>query len=171
MAMNKPLFDIDRKDLQITLTHYKPGNGLAWATLFPLKSTRRFELKGLEGNEGIAVSAERVAFNTKAPLKTRETIGTWSGKLGKISVSRQKDEEDINDYNDLKAIAANADDQQAANDMLDMIYDDVEFCNNSMNIKNEIDCLRIASSGVMTFPEEIDGDNATADTINFNVPE
>ena len=117
--MNKPLFDIDRKDLQITLTHYQPGNGLAWSTLFPLKSTRRFELKGLEGNEGIAVSAERVAFNTKAPLKTRETIGTWSGKLGKIAVSRQKDEEDINDYNDLKAIAANSDDQQAANDMLD----------------------------------------------------
>ena len=170
MAMNKPLFDISEQDMQIVLTKYVPGNGLAWAQLFPLKATRRFDLKGMEGNEGIAVSAERVAFNTKAPLKTRETVGTWSGKLAKIAVSRQKDEEDINDYNDLKAIAAQSNDPQAAADMVEMVYDDVDFVNNAMNQKQELDCLRIASSGVMTFPEEIDGENATADTINFNVP-
>lgn len=84
--MNAPLFDIAKSDLEITLNHYVPGNGYAWEKLFPLKSTRRFDLNGLEGNEGIAVAAERVAFNTKAPLKTRETVGKWSGKLAKNSV-------------------------------------------------------------------------------------
>ena len=170
--MNQPLFEIDRADLEITLNSYVPGNGYAWEKLFPLKSTRRFDLKGLEGNEGIAVSAERVAFNTKAPLKTRETVGKWSGKLAKNAVSREKDEEDYNEYKDLQAIAAaSPNDKSAANDLINMVDDDVEFCHKAMEAKNELDCLRIASSGVMTFPEEIDGDNATADVINFNVPE
>ena len=72
--MNKPLFDIDIPGMQVTVNSYKPGNGLAWPTLFPLKYTPKFDLKGIEGNEGIPVSAERVAFNTKAPLKTRRTV-------------------------------------------------------------------------------------------------
>jgi len=168
--MNKPLFDIEQADVQIVLNNYIPGDGQAWQTLFPLKSTRKFDLKGLEGNEGIAVSAERISFNTRAPFKTREVVGTWSGKLAKNAVAREKDEILINEYNDLKAIAATSNDPQAANDLIDMVYDDVDFVNKAMDIKNEIDCLRIASSGVMTFPEEIDGENATADTINFNVP-
>lgn len=169
-TMNKPLFDIEQADVQAVLTKYNPGEGMVWQQLFPLKATRRFDLKGLEGNEGIAVSAERVAFNTKAPFKTREVVGTWSGKLAKNAVAREKDEILINEYNDLKAIAAQSNDPQAANDLIDMVFDDVDFVNKAMDIKNEVDCLRIGSSGVMTFPEEIDGDTATADTINFNVP-
>ena len=39
-----------------------------------------------------------------------------------------------------------------------------------MDYKVELDCLRIASSGVQTFPAKIEGDMATQDTINFNVP-
>ena len=80
--MNKPLFDIDQPGMQVAVNSYKPGKGLAWAQLFPLKYTPKFDLKGLEGNEGIPVAADRVAFNTKAPKKTRKTVGTWSGKLG-----------------------------------------------------------------------------------------
>ena len=68
--MNAPLFDIDRPGMQATVNSYTPGEGLAWSTLFPLKYTPKFDLKGIEGNEGIPVSADRVAFNTKAPLKT-----------------------------------------------------------------------------------------------------
>lgn len=170
-SLNKPLFDLERADLEVVVNKYQPGTGLAWQTLFPLKYTRRFDLKGLEGNEGIAVSADRVAFNVKAPLKTREKVGTWNGKLSKIAVSREKDEEQINDYNDLKALAAQSQNAQDAAELVDMVYDDVDFCNKAMDIKNEIDALRIACSGRQTFTPEIDGENATADEINFNVPE
>ena len=100
--MNKPFFDIDQAGMQVAVNSYKPGTGLAWAQLFPLKYTPKFDLKGLEGDEGIPVAADRVAFNTKAPKKSRKTIGTWSGKLGKYAVSREKDEIQINEYNDLQ---------------------------------------------------------------------
>ena len=87
--MNKPLFDLDQPGLQAEVNSYKPGNGLTWPTLFPLKYTPKFDLKGIEGDEGIPVSADRVAFNTKAPLKSRKTVGSWSGKLSKISMSKE----------------------------------------------------------------------------------
>ena len=81
--MDAPLFDIDIPGMQATVNKFQPGTGLAWATLFPLKYTRKFDIKGLEGDEGIPVAADRVAFNTKAPKKTRQKVGTWSGKLSK----------------------------------------------------------------------------------------
>lgn len=167
---NKPIFDLELADLQVTVNKFVPGLGLAWRTLFPLKYTRRFDLKGLEGNEGIAVSADRVAFNTKAPLKTREKIGSWSGKLAKIAVSREKDEEQINEYKDLKVLASQNGNVQDANELVDMIYDDVDFCNKAMDIRNEIDAMGIGSSGKKTFKQDIDGDFATTEEINFNVP-
>lgn len=171
MAMNKPLFEIDQPGMQVQVNSYKPGNGLAWRQLFPLKFTPKFDLKGLEGNEGIPVSADRVAFNTKAPKKTRKTIGSWSGKLSKIAVSREKDEEEINDYNDLQTIsAANTEDASTARYLVDMVYDDLDFCNNAMDYKVEIDAMRIGSYGIQTFPKNIEGDMATEDVINFNVP-
>lgn len=169
--MNAPLFDLDRPGMQATVNSYKPGAGLAWQTLFPLRYTPKFDLKGIEGDEGIPVSADRVAFNTKAPLKTRKTVGSWSGKLGKIAVSRDKDETQINEYEDLKVIAAaNTEDTATARYLVDMVYDDVDFCNNAMNYRVELDALRIGSSGKQVLSKKLDGDMATEDTINFNVP-
>lgn len=86
--MKKPLFDIDQAGMDVEVNSYKPGTGLAWPQLFPLKFSPKFDIKGLEGDEGIPVAAERVAFNTKAPKKTRKTVGAWNGKLGKYAVSR-----------------------------------------------------------------------------------
>ncbi len=170
-TMNKPLMDIDQPSLQAEVDSYVPGNGFAWRQLFPLRYTPKFDLKGIEGKEGIPISADRVAFNTKAPLKSRKTIGSWSGTLEKIAISREKDEIEINEYNDLKVLAAAADTDKAAKQhIVDMIYDDVEFCNNGMDAKIELDAMRIASHGIKTYTKEVDGENATEDIINFNVP-
>lgn len=169
--MNKPLFDLDQPGLQAEVNSYKPGNGLVWPTLFPLKFTPKFDLKGIEGNEGIPVSADRVAFNTKAPLKTRKTVGTWSGKLSKIAISKEKGEVEINEYNDLKVVsAANTEDKATARYLVDLVYDDVKACNDGLDYKLEIDGLRIGSHGLQTFPADIEGEMATQDIINFNVP-
>lgn len=169
--MLKPLMDVTRDDLQVELNSYTPGAGLAWAKLFPLRYTPKFDLKGIQGDEGIPVSADRVAFNTRAPKKTRKTIGSWSGQLGKIAVSRSKNELEINEYNDLKTIsAANVDDVATANYLVDMVYDDVKFCANGMDYRVEVDALRIGSSGKQVLTQEVDGDMATNDEINFNIP-
>lgn len=169
--MNKPLFELDQPGLQAEVNSYKPGNGLTWPTLFPLKYTPKFDLKGIEGEEGIPVSADRVAFNTKAPIKSRKTVGSWSGKLSKISMSKEKNELEINEYEDLQRVAAaNTEDKQAARYLVDMVYDDVKACNDGADYKIEIDACRIGSRGIQTFTKEIDGDMATENIIDFNVP-
>lgn len=169
--MNAPLFDLDQVGMDAVVNSNKPGNGLVWQSLFPLKFTPKFDLKGIEGNDGIPISADRVAFNTKAPLKTRKTVGSWSGKLGKIAISKQKGEEEVNEYKDLKVIAAaNQQDKASAQYLVGMVYDDIRACSDGIDYKVEIDALRIGSSGTQTFPASIEGDMATADVINFNVP-
>lgn len=167
----KPLMDMSNGALQAELNTYTPGNGLAWSQLFPLRYTPRFDLKAIEGDEGIPVSADRVAFNTRAPKKSRKTIGQWSGQLGKIAVSRSKNELEINEYRDLQNISlANADDTATAKYLVDMVFDDVKFCRDAMDYKVEADSLRIGSSGKHKFDATIDGNLATQDEINFNVP-
>ena len=170
-AMNKPLFDLDQAGMNAEVNSYKPGNGLVWQMLFPLKFTPKFDLKGIEGNEGIPVSADRVAFNTKAPLKSRKTVGSWSGTLGKIAISKDKNELEINEYKDLKLIAAaNTQDKATAQYLVDMVYDDIKACSDGMDYKVEIDALGIGCSGKQVFTAAVEGETATADEINFNVP-
>lgn len=170
--MNKPLFDLDKPSVQAELASYKPGTGLVWPTLFPLKYTPKFDLKGIEGEDGIPVSADRVAFNSKAPKKTRKKVGSWNATLGKIEVSREKDELQINEYNDLRVIAANnTEDTAAAQALVDMVYNDIEFCDKAMNYRNEIEALTVGSKGKRVFNTTFDGDMAESEEINFNVPE
>lgn len=171
MAMNAPLFDIDLPNLQAAVNKFQPGTGFVWPTLFPLKFTRKFDIKGIEGDDGIPVAADRVAFNVRAPKKTRKTVGRWSGKLSKYAVSRDKDEIEINDYKDAQTLAAAASENaQEKQELVKIVYDDVAFCRQAMDAKVELDAMRIASSGIQTFPEKIEGDMATQDTINFKIP-
>ena len=172
--MNKPIFDIDQPSMQAEIEAYEVGAGRVWPTFFPLRPTSKFDIKSLAGKEGVPISADKIAFNVKAPTKTRKTVGSWSGKLGKVAISREQDEEVINEYNDLAAIVASLPedaDNSAKQEMVDMIYDDVAFVNEGMDTKIEIDACRIGSSGIQDFPATIDGDNATQDIINFNVPD
>lgn len=169
--MNAPLFDLDRTNMQVEVNSYKPGAGLYWSQLFPLKYTPKFDLKGIEGNEGIPISADRVAFNTKAPLKTRKTVGSWSGELKKIAIAKEKGEVEIDAYRTQKTMAAaNNEDKAAAQYLVDLVYDDVKACNDGIDYRVEIDALRIGSEGSATYSQKIDGDMATADEINFNIP-
>ena len=171
--MLAPLMDVNVNDLQFELNQYTPGAGMAWQTLFPLRYTMKFDLKGIAGEDGIPVSADRVAFNTRAPKKRRKTIGSWSGQLGKIAISRSRNEIEINEYRDLRTLVNSSiiADKSTAQYLIDMVYDDVRFCNNGMDRRVEVDALRIGSSGEQVLTEAIDGDMATQDTINFNVPQ
>ena len=171
--MNKPIMLIDEPSMQAEIDSYELGQGKVWPQLFPLRATSKFDIKSLAGKEGVPISADKIAFNVKAPVKTRKTVGSWSGKLGKVAISREQDEMVINEYNDLTAIVAAlpADsDNSAKIELVDMIYDDVAYVNEGMDTKIEVDACRIGSHGVQDFPAVIDGENATADIINFNVP-
>lgn len=169
--MQKPFMNLSRTDLQAEVSSYRVGLNMVWPTFFPLKYTPKMDFKSLSGTEGLPISADRIAFNVKAPNKTRKKIGEWSGTLAKIAISRKKDEIDINDYNELQAIAAQATtDKDLKQRLIDMVYDDASFVAEGMDAKVESDACNIGSHGVQSYSEIVDGENATTDIINFNVP-
>lgn len=169
--MNKPIFDIDKVGMHAFLTARPAGEGLVWQTLFPLKVTPRFELKALEGDEGLPITADRVEFNLSAPEKTRKVVGSWSGQLTKIAVGRSKDEKDINDYQELQVLsAANGQDTDLKRALVDLVYDDLTFVARGIDARIELDALRIGSSGAKVYSADIKGDYVQEEQLNFNIP-
>ena len=169
--MDKPFMDLNQVDLQAEVTSYKVGLNKVWPTFFPLKYTPKMDFKSLSGNEGLPISADRIAFNVKAPTKTRKKIGEWGGSLAKIAISRSKNEIELNEYEDLKAIAArSATDADLKRKLVDMVYDDVQFVHDGMDAKVEVDACEVGSHGIQRYTEIVEGENATSDVINFNVP-
>lgn len=168
--MPKPLMQLDQPSLQVEINSYRIGWQMVWATMFPLKFAQKFDIKGLVGNEGIPVTADRVAFNAKAPQKGRKKVGSWNGELHKISVARIKDEKEINEYEDALVLAQKNEDAAAARDLVDSVYDDVKFCHDALDARMEADGCEIACSGIANKSSVQDGDETTADIIDFNIP-
>lgn len=168
----KPILDTDAASLQFELNQTTlQEQGYYWRLMFPLKQVPRFSVKTIEGDEDLPVAARRVAFNTKNPLFTRKEIGKKELELGKYAASRDMDEKQVQEYRDLLAIAAASTDPSVATELVNMTYDDVRFCKASMPAKIEMDALGIASLGKQVFPVSTEGDMATEDEIDFNVPE
>lgn len=168
--MRKPLFDLSQVDMQAELNSYMPGSGLAWPTLFPLRYTPTLDIKSLEGNDGIPVSADVIAFNAKAPQKTRKTIGTWSGQVAKVAISRQKDEKQIKEYQILRSYAQSSGNPNVALQLVDMVYEDVQFCYEGVNYLAEDLDLQVGSKSAIVLKTENNNDVVTQNALNFNIP-
>lgn len=168
--MRKPLFDLSQVDMQAELNSYVPGSGLAWPTLFPLRYTPTLDIKSLEGNDGIPVSADVIAFNAKAPQKIRKTVGYWSGEVAKVAISRQKDEKQIKEYQILRSYAQSSGNPNVALQLVDMVYEDVEFCYKGVNYRNEDLALQVGSKAEIVLSATNNNDVVTQQTLNFNVP-
>lgn len=167
----RPMIDVDNASLEYELNETTIGKNHYWRTFFPLKQVVRFSVKTIEGDEGLPIAARRVAFNSRNPKYTRKTIGKREIELGKYAASRDMDEKQIQEYRDLQAIAAQSNEPAVAQEMVNMAYDDVRFCERSIPAKIEVDALGIASLGKQTFPVSKEGDMTTEDEIDFNVPE
>ena len=167
--MRSPLFDLNQVDLQAELNSYTLGAGQVWPTLFPLKYTSSLEIKSLEGDEGIPVNADLIAFNSKSPTKKRKTVGKWSGTLGKTSISREKDEIQIKEYETLKLLAQNNQNPAIANQLVDMIYDDVKFVNDGIDGKTEQLAMIAGSTAMVALTEKNNNGNVLQEAVNYNV--
>lgn len=168
--MRKPLFDLSQVDMQAEINSYALGSGLAWPTLFPLRYTPTLDIKSLEGNDGIPVSADVIAFNAKAPQKTRKTVGAWSGEITKVAISRAKDEKQIKEYQILRSYAQSSGNPNVATQLVDMRYEDVEFCYNGVNYCNEDLALQVGSKAEIVLNTTNNNDVVTQNTLNFNIP-
>lgn len=169
--MEAPITNIDKAGMQVVVEKTTLATQMAWQTMFPLKYTPTFDIKAIVAKDGLPIAADRVAFNSKAPKKTRKKVGSYNAELAKISISREKNEIELNEYDELVKLAeANKEDKAMAKEIVERTYEDVQFCSEGLDARVELDAMRIGSSGVWEGNVQYDGDMAKADTIDFKIP-
>lgn len=142
--MQKSLMQgLNEKDMQAVINTYdlKP---YYYPTLFPLSETPFLTWKMLEGQAGLKIAADIVARGATVPKKTREAISRIQGDIPKIMVSRDKQEDELTEYDIFLKMAAGNPDQKA---LIDLWAEDTKFCWDGVANRAEWIALRQISLG------------------------
>lgn len=118
------LSEINEKNLRAFLTN-RVYDKFYFQDFFPVTSTPFLSAKTIIGAKGAPVAADIVSYNSAAPLKTRKTVSKFDVDIPPIRISRNMSEDDINTYNILKAMGGG---DETLNQILKLVYEDVDFC-------------------------------------------
>ena len=160
--MQKTLMQgLNEKDMQAVINRYdlKP---YYYPTLFPLTETPFLTWKMLEAQAGLKIAADIVARGATIPRKTRDAISRISGDIPKITISREKLEDELTDYDLMIAMASNNPDLKA---IVEFWAEDTEYCWTGVASRAEWIALKQISTGKVSFTNQ---NNATVVT-EFNV--
>lgn len=97
---------LNEKDMGAVIHNYDL-KAYYYPTLFPLKETNRLDWKLLEAQAGLKIAADIVSRGSTVPRKTREAISRIQGDIPKISISREKLEDELTEYDIMVAMASN----------------------------------------------------------------
>lgn len=142
-------------------------NEFYFPTLFPFKFTPTLTWKALQGEQGVPVAADVVAFDSRAPRKTREIVERLQGDIPKIAIGRDKTESELNEYFQLLNFAQTTDGGTA---LLDWVFNDVEFCFKGVNARLEWLALQAISQGVVSLSKTNNAGIVTETAVDFLVP-
>ena len=142
--MQKTLMEgLNEKDMQAVIRTYdlKP---YYYPTLFPLRETKFLTWKQLEAQAGLKIAADIIARGATIPRKTREAIERLQGQIPKLGVSREKNEDALEEYDLLMAMANGASDLE---EIVRFWAEDVKFCWDAIAARLEWVALRSISLG------------------------
>ncbi|MFW6145230.1 MAG: major capsid protein [bacterium] len=137
-----------------------------WPTLFPAKATATLNYTTLIGEKGAPVIADFVAFGATIPQKRRDVIDKMFGEITKIAISRKMDENDYNDYNQLRALS-----NSSIDDILQFVYDDVDFCYKGVMGRLEWTALQAVSTGKVKVDTSNSEGAITTNDVDFKHPD
>lgn len=140
---------------------------LFWTMFFGLKYTTQLTWESLSGSAGTPVMADVIEYNASAPLKTRRVITKQSGDIPKIAIKRKMDEKDYNDYMNMKA-RASGDANKIA--LLDLVFQDLDFCYLGVLARTEHLCLQALSYGKISLTNTNNQGIVTKTSVDFGVP-
>ena len=165
--MNKTLMvGLNEKDMQAVVNTYnlKP---YYYPTLFPIKETSFLTWKMLEGQAGLRIAADLVARGATIPKKTREAISRIQGDIPKIAVSRDKHEDELNEYDIMVAMASNSPDLKA---LVEFWAEDTKFCWDGVGNRLEWIALRQISLGKVTLTNANNASVVTEYDVDYAIP-
>jgi len=140
---------------------------LFWQKFFPLKYTTQLTWESLTGSGGVPVMADVIEYNASAPLKTRRVVTKTSGDIPKISIKRQLDEKDYNEYNTLQALAKG---DEYRNALLDIVFNDIDFCYTGVITRTEYLAMQALSYGEISLTTSNNNGIITEADCDFGIP-
>ena len=138
-----------------------------YPTLFPLKETNRLDWKMLEAQAGLKIAADLVSRGATIPKKTRDAIARVQGDIPKISISREKLEDELTEYDIMVAMASTDADLQA---IVEFWAEDTKFCWDGVAARAEWIALKEISLGKVTFSNSNNAAVVTEYDVDYQIP-
>ncbi len=157
---------LNEKDMQAVVNTYdlKP---YYYPTLFPLTETPFLTWKMLEGQSGLKIAADLVSRGSTIPKKTREAISRIQGDIPKISISREKLEDELTEYDIMLAMASTNPDLKA---LVEFWAEDTAFVWTGVAARAEWMALKQISLGKLTFTNANNAGVITEYNVDYQIP-
>ena len=154
------------KDMQAEVNTYdlKP---YYYPTLFPLVEKKTLTWKMLEAQAGLRIAADVVNRGATIPKKVRRAIERIQGDMPKIAISRDKNEDELTEYDIQVAMASGSADLIA---LVEFWAEDTEFCFTGVAAKCEYIALKSISTGRIKFTGSNNSVNAIEYDVDYGMP-
>ncbi len=160
------MIGLNEKDMQAVIHTYNLHD-FYYPTLFPLKETNFLTWKMLEAQAGLKIAADLVSRGATIPRKTREAISRIQGDIPKISISREKNEDELTEYDILVAMSSNNPDLKA---LVEFWAEDTKFCWEGVAARIEWVALRQISLGKVSFTNSNNAAIVTEYDVDYQIP-
>lgn len=138
-----------------------------YPTLFPVKETNFLTWKMLETQSGLKIAADLVSRGATIPRKTRDAISRIQGDIPKITISREKNEDELTEYDIMVAMSSNNPDLQA---LVEFWAEDTKFCWDGVAARAEWIALKQISLGKVTFTNSNNAAVVTEYDVDYLIP-
>ncbi|MDD3019471.1 MAG: major capsid protein [Alphaproteobacteria bacterium] len=157
---------LNEKDMEAVIRTYDL-KAYYYPTLFPLKETNFLTWKMLEAQSGLKIAADLVSRGATIPRKTREAISRIQGDIPKITISREKNEDELTEYDIMVAMSSNNPDLQA---LVEFWAEDTKFCWDGVAARAEWIALREISLGKVKFTNSNNAAVVTEYDVDYMIP-
>lgn len=157
---------LNEKDMMAVVNSYdlKP---YYYPTLFPLKETNFLTWKMLEAQAGLKIAADLVSRGSTIPKKTREAISRIQGDIPKISIAREKNEDELTEYDIMVAMSSGNPDLTA---LVNFWAEDTQYCWDGVASRAEWIALKEISLGKVTFSNSNNASVVTEYDVDYQIP-
>lgn len=157
---------LNEKDMSAVIRQYDLKE-FYYPTLFPLKENKTLTWKTLEAVAGLKIAADLISRGSTIPKKTREAIARIQGDIPKLSISREKLEDELDEYDILVAMSSGDADLKA---IVEFWAEDTQFCWDGVAARAEWIALREISLGKVAFTNSNNAAVVTEYNVDYQIP-
>lgn len=160
------MIGLNEKDMEAVIRTYDLKQ-YYYPTLFPMRETNFLTWKMLEAQAGLKIAADLVSRGATIPKKTREAINRLQGDIPKISISREKNEDELTEYDVMVAMSGNNPDLKA---LVEFWAEDTKFCWTGVASRAEWIALQQISLGKVSFSSSNNAAVVTEYDVDYQIP-